>query len=96
MNIGRAFIVERGRKGEGLHKFLTKVNQDLPQGRERLARVLRDIRNVSDDDPMELAQGRERERKNTQTLGDRKLEVTDQHAMDWTSKKMKKGKVLIL
>ena len=54
VNIGRAFIVERGRKGEGLHKFLTKVNRDLPQGRERLARVLRDIRNVSDDDPMEF------------------------------------------
>ena len=54
VNIGRAFIVERGRKGEGLHKFLTKVNRDLPQGRERLARYLRDVRNVSDDDPMEF------------------------------------------
>ena len=54
VNIGRAFIVERGRAGEGLHKFLTKVNRDLPQGRERLARYLRDIRNVSDDDPMEF------------------------------------------
>ena len=54
VNIGRAFHVEPGRKGEGLHKLLTKVNRDLSQGRERLARYLRDLRNVSADDRMEF------------------------------------------
>ena len=52
VNIGRTFRVDPSRKGEQLHKLLTKVNYDLRKGRERLARYLRDLRNASTDDPM--------------------------------------------